>query len=37
MKHQGVLTISTLAILLAFGASAQAELRHVELKTLGMD
>jgi hypothetical protein len=27
----------TLALLLAAAASAQAELRHVEIKTLGMD
>jgi hypothetical protein len=27
----------TLALLLASAASARAELRHVEIKTLGMD
>ena len=28
---------STFALVLAFATAAQAELRHVELKTLGMD
>jgi hypothetical protein len=28
---------TTIALLLAFAASGRAELRHVEIKTLGMD
>jgi hypothetical protein len=28
---------TTLALILAFTTSARAELRHVEIKTLGMD
>jgi hypothetical protein len=28
---------SALALVLLFGRSAHAELRHVEIKTLGMD
>jgi hypothetical protein len=28
---------TTIALILAFATSARAELRHVELKTLGMD
>ena len=28
---------TTTALLLAFAASGRAELRHVEIKTLGMD
>jgi hypothetical protein len=31
------LTGVTIALLCTFAASARAELRHVELKTLGMD
>ena len=37
MKSQATLTVSALAILLTFATSAQAQLRHVELRTLGMD
>lgn len=28
---------TTMALLLTFAASGRAELRHVEIKTLGMD
>jgi hypothetical protein len=28
---------TTIALLLAFATSGRAELRHVEIKTLGMD
>ena len=28
---------TTMALMLAFATSVRAELRHVELKTLGMD
>jgi hypothetical protein len=28
---------TTIALMLAFATSASAELRHVEIKTLGMD
>jgi len=31
------ITAATAAILLVFATSARAELRHVEIKTLGMD
>jgi hypothetical protein len=31
------ITATTIALLLAFAASGRAELRHVEIKTLGMD
>ena len=30
-------TASALAIMLLLGTSARAELRHLEIKTLGMD
>jgi hypothetical protein len=36
MKPRTV-TAATIALMLAFATSARAELRHVELKTLGMD
>jgi len=32
-----IIAASTVTLMLAFGGSAQAELRHVEIKTLGMD
>jgi hypothetical protein len=34
-KH--TVTGAVIALMLAFATSARAELRHVELKTLGMD
>jgi hypothetical protein len=36
MKHR-IITASVLACVVGLATSAQAELRHVELKTLGMD
>jgi hypothetical protein len=34
-KH--IIAGTTIALIFAFAISARAELRHVELKTLGMD
>lgn len=31
------ITATTITLLLTFAASGRAELRHVEIKTLGMD
>jgi hypothetical protein len=35
--HKHTIAATTIALLLAFATSARAELRHVEIKTLGMD
>jgi hypothetical protein len=32
-----IITAATIALTFAFAASARAELRHVEIRTLGMD
>lgn len=34
---RGVISAATLALTLAVASSANAEFRHIELKTLGMD
>ena len=31
------IAVTTIALLLVFATSGRAELRHVEIKTLGMD